>query len=114
MASFILEAEPAAVAQCWRVSERFSAVRTELANRSRKDASESDFPKGATRAAVAAGLYGQMFDQAVVAAELAINMRVASDRNEFGASAVSVLLPSIWPPPSSSSAYECSSKSWRE
>jgi hypothetical protein len=95
MASFILEAEPAAVAQCWRVSRHFSSIRTALANRSRKDASESDFPKGATRAAVAAGLYGQaMFDEAVVAAALAINMGITSDRNQFGASAVSVLLRS--------------------
>jgi hypothetical protein len=93
IASFILEAAPAAVAQCWRVSERFASVRTELANRSKKDASESNFPKAATRAAVAAGLHGQgMFDEAVVAAALAINMGVAADRNEFGASAVTVLL----------------------
>jgi hypothetical protein len=96
MASFILDSAPAAVARCWHVSDRFAAIRTEMVKRTetkRKKTDASAFPEGATTAAIAAGLHDiEQFDEAVVVAALAIKKGISSDKNEFGASAVGVLL----------------------
>jgi hypothetical protein len=92
-ARFILGAEPAEVAKCWRISEHFALLRTDTIRRIEENRHRSMYPRGVTLAAIAEGLrVSEKSDEALVMAAYAITLGGAADQNTYGASALRVLL----------------------